>query len=607
LALSGNTSNIKQELLKQIEDLAENIVPRHQLISPELAEQLAYYTEKIQREIAVFVDRKGLIRHITIGDQHTAPLLQENLRRGEHRLTGVRCIHTHPNGDSTLSRLDLEALLQNRFDCMAALGVAEGKVRGFSVAFLQSDQPGQEIGAQLYGPFPASKLEEFPFAQLLQEAERSLPKPRHQLTAPGQERTLLVGFRTKQRELLSGEESLAELAELAKTAGAHLVGSLMINRDKIDPALYIGKGKARELSLLRQQESLDLVIVDDELSPRQQANLQEIIGCRVIDRPAVILQIFADRARTREGKLQVELAQLSYLLPRLTGAGTALSRLGGGIGTRGPGETKLETDRRHIRRRINDLQAEIEEVKKQRNILRRQRQENEIPVVALVGYTNAGKSTLMNALTNAGVLAEDKLFATLDPTTRKVPLGKGEILLTDTVGFIHKLPHQLIAAFRATLEEIRYSDLLLHVVDASSPALQAHIATVEKVLEELELGDRKRILVFNKQDLVKDPLELNNLLSIHKPALAISAREGTNIDQLLELIAENIPNQPQEMELLVPFSESGLLNVIYQQGEVLNTTYSEEGIKVTARLRQPLQGRLQSYQCSKGESHDRSL
>lgn len=595
MTLSGNTANLKKDLLKQIEDLAELEIPRHQLISPELAERLAYYTGLIQREIAIFVDRKGRVRNISIGDNHTAPLLRENLRRGEYRLTGVRCIHTHPNGDSNLSQLDLEALLTERFDCMAALGVADGRLTGFAVAYLQHGDKEESLETQIYGPFSSSKLADFAFFDLLQEADRSIVQPQHHLVAEGQERTMLIGFKEKRGELLSGEESLAELTELAKTAGAGLVASHIFNRDKIDPALYIGKGKAQELALLRQQETIDLIILDDELSPRQQNMLQELIGCRVIDRPALILQIFADRARTREGKLQVELAQLNYLLPRLTGMGIGLSRLGGGIGTRGPGESKLETDRRHIRRRITELQNEIEEVKKQRGVLRQQRHENQIPVLTLVGYTNAGKSTLMNLLTSAGVLTEDKLFATLDPTTRKVPLGKGDILLTDTVGFIHKLPHQLIAAFRATLEEIRYSDLLLHVVDASNPAYQAHIETVDRVLEELELGEKPRILVFNKFDQVTDPVELGNMMTIHKPAVAISALQGTNIEQLLDLVAENIPNQPKEVRLLLPFSESGLLNLLYQQGEVKETDYTEQGIVCTALIRSPLLGRLKAY------------
>lgn len=598
MPLAGNTDNIKKDLLKQIEDLEQIQSPRHLLLSPELAWKLASLTGIINREIAVFIDRQGQVRNVSIGDSHTASLLRQNLRRGEYRLSGVRCIHTHPNGDSTLSQLDLEALQDYKLDAMAALAVAGSKPASFSAAFLRPEQ-GDGLIPQVYGPYPIGSLEDFPFLQILLEADKAIQRPGGFRTLKERERAILIGLREKNGALLSGEDSLAELAELAKTAGAQVAGCLLINAHKIDPAQYLGKGKAKDLALLRQQEAVDLFILDDELSPRQQYKLQEIIGCRVIDRPALILQIFADRAQTREGKLQVELAQLNYMLPRLTGLGVSLSRLGGGIGTRGPGETKLETDRRHIRRRINELKNEVEEIKKQRSLLRKQRQENQIPVVTMVGYTNAGKSTLMNALTNAGVLAEDKLFATLDPTTRRLALNNGEILLTDTVGFIHKLPPQLTAAFRATLEELRFSDLLLHVVDSSAQALKAHIDTVNQVLEELDLGDKPRIVVFNKFDLVQDPLEFNGMLAAHKPAAAVSALKGTNLDQLLDLVAQNIPNRPEEVSLLIPFEESGLVNLLYRQGQVKETIYTQQGIICTALVKEPLAERLQAYKIIK--------
>lgn len=411
------------------------------------------------------------------------------------------------------------------------------------------------------------------------------------------QKALLLGFRQQKEELSGVEESLAELQELAKTAGADVADKMIISVARPTSALFIGKGKVDEIALSCGQETIDLVIFDCDLSPRQQSNLQEAWDCAVIDRTALILQIFADRARTKEGKLQVELAQLNYLLPRLSGSGTSLSRLGGGIGTRGPGETKLETDRRRIRHRIGSLRKEIEEIKKQRRILRKQRQENEIPVVALVGYTNAGKSTLMNTLTRAEVLVEDKLFATLDPTTRRLRLKQGEILLTDTVGFIHKLPPQLVAAFRATLEEINHADLLLHVIDAANPAFEIHIRTVEDVLIQIGAGEKPRIAVYNKCDLIedKDALEIQRLIVRDQPSVHISALQNYNTDLLLDLIGRNLPRQPQTVRLLIPFSETSVLDDLYRNARVVAAEYLEDGISCTVEITSPWLEKIKPY------------
>jgi GTP-binding protein HflX len=413
--------------------------------------------------------------------------------------------------------------------------------------------------------------------------------------AAKEETTLLVGFKELKNNLLGGKESLEELHALANTAGAIIKQELMLKINNPDPSFYLGRGKVEELALIVQQEDIDLVIFDDELSPRQQHNLEDHLDCRVIDRTALILHIFAQRAKTKEGKLQVELAQLKYLLPRLRGIGTELSRLGGGIGTRGPGETKLESDRRHIRRRIGELQKKIAQIKKQRGIIRQKRTQEEIPVVALVGYTNAGKSTILNTLTGADALAENKLFATLDPTTRKLTLGQEDVLLTDTVGFIHKLPHQLIAAFRATLEEIKYADLLLHVVDASNPAIPAQIKTVNRVLKELDSLNKPTIMVFNKWDLVQDPLELHPLINRNAPAIAISAAKNYQLDELLNLISANLPAQPQLVHLLLPFAQSNLTGLLYQAGKVAETEYREEGIYCAVYLTEQYVEQFKDY------------
>lgn len=595
--ITGNTANIKKELLSKLEEIKTLTYPRHLIVDPELASVLARISDEIKREIAVYIDRRGHIKEISIGDKETAPLGREQVRRGSKRLSGLRCIHTHPSGDSTLSGPDLSSLLDLRLDVMVALGIQDKKAVSIQAAFISpAYYKGQsEEQFLLYGPFGLEHLEEFPFLKILLDIDQELIMPVPEEGENKEEKALLLGFKEQKGALLKGEESLQELEELARTAGAAVAGKLLLNISKKDPAYYIGTGKVQELCLFIQQESLDLVIFDDELSPRQQRNLEEGLNCRVIDRSALILQIFADRARTKEGKLQVELAQLNYLLPRLTGYGGMLSRLGGGIGTRGPGETKLETDRRHIRKKITDLNKEIEEIKKQRQVLRQRREVNQIPVVALVGYTNAGKSSLLNALTNAGVFAEDKLFATLDPTTRRLKLRNEELLLIDTVGFINKLPHQLIASFRATLEEVRHADLLLHIVDAHNPIFPSHIETVEKVLLQLEVQEKPTILVFNKCDLLEDPVLLMDFMGRYNPSLEISALTKFNIDKLIDLINLHLPSKARKVDLLIPFTEAASLNSLYQNGEIMNTVYGENGIHCEALLNEQWINKMQKY------------
>lgn len=602
MGISGNTENIKKGILQQLVELEKRSFPRHLLVSPDLAQLLAEITGQINREVAVYLDRHGRIREIMIGDHDTATLIKTQLRRGSARLSGLRCIHTHPGGDSTLSKPDISCLQECRLDAMAAIGTANGRVTSICAAFIGKSAAANNgvdedtlEAADNYGPFGLEDLEDFPFLSILAERDREIEPLRGHLLEKKQEKTVLLGFRQRKGDLLSGEDSLSELAELAKTAGAAVYDQQLLKIDNPSPGHYIGSGKLKELSLFRQEHGIDLFIFDDELSPRQQANLQEALGSSVIDRTALILQIFADRAKTKEGILQVELAQLSYLLPRLMGHGISMSRLGGGIGTRGPGETKLETDRRRIRRRINDLQDEIETIKKQRGVLRRQRRENLIPVAALIGYTNAGKSTLMNALTAAGVLAEDKLFATLDTTTRRLKLAQVEILLSDTVGFIHKLPAPLIAAFRATLEEIKYADLLLHVVDAGNPAYEAHIQAVNEVLRELEAEEIPTILLFNKWDLVTDQIEWNHILNEHRPALPVSGLTGYNLPEMLNLIQATLPNQPCRVELLLPYNQTSLFNRVHEEGEVIAFEYKEEGISCTASIAEPLLAIVKPY------------
>lgn len=412
---------------------------------------------------------------------------------------------------------------------------------------------------------------------------------------PSRERALLVALDTGEYD---AETSLAELGELTETAGAEPAFTLTQKRPSPEASTCIGSGMAAEAAELVKREELNLCIFDRELTPTQIRNLEELFGVRVIDRTMLILDIFAQRARSREGKLQVELAQLRYMLPRLSGQGAALSRLGGGIGTRGPGETKLETDRRHIRRRIGKLKEQLEESEAARTVTEKRRKKNGIVTVALVGYTNAGKSTLMNRLTQAGVLAEDKLFATLDPTARamKLPNGKN-VMLVDTVGLIRRLPHHLVEAFKSTLEQAANADILLNICDASSPECGEHLRVTEDLLQSLGAGGSPVIPVMNKWDAVEDEQSVPRLAG----AVRISALKGEGIQQLLRAVEENLPEKTFDVELLLPFSRSGLAAKLRDEGAVLFEEYVPEGLRLTARVDQRLYSTVKEYDINPAE------
>ena len=390
-----------------------------------------------------------------------------------------------------------------------------------------------------------------------------------------QERVILVGVSTSDHD--DTEKSLDELEELAATAGAVTVGRVIQNLDQIHPGTYVGKGKLEEIKDLLWETEATGIICDDELSPIQLGNMEDALDTKVMDRTLIILDIFAGRASTNEGKIQVELAQLKYRQSRLTGLGKSLSRLGGGIGTRGPGEKKLEMDRRLIRDRIAQLNRELKDVKRHREVTREQRSRNKIPVVAIVGYTNAGKSTLLNTLTGAGVLEEDKLFATLDPTTRNLKLpSKQEVLLTDTVGFIRKLPHHLIEAFRSTLEEAKYADIILHVVDASNPQVDEQMYIVYETLTNLEVKNKPVITAFNKQDKVEGDSILRDFRADH--IVRISAKHGDGLDELQSVIEEILRGQKVLIEKIYDYAEAGKIQMIRKYGELLEEEYRGEGI-----------------------------
>lgn len=410
-----------------------------------------------------------------------------------------------------------------------------------------------------------------------------------QETEEKKERVLLLGVSLSKND--DAEESLQELEELVATAGAKSVGCVIQSREAIHPATYIGKGKIEEVRELLFERDATGVVCDDELSPAQLRGLEEALETKVMDRTLIILDIFAARASTREGKVQVEMAQLKYRLSRLAGLGKSLSRLGGGIGTRGPGEKKLETDRRLIKDRIGQMGRELKEIRQQREVTRSKRQKNHVPVAALVGYTNAGKSTLLNKLTDADVLEEDKLFATLDPTTRLLDLPSGQkILLTDTVGFIRKLPHHLVEAFRSTLEEAKYADILLHVVDASNPQSDKQMHTVYEILHDLGAEGKPVVTLFNKQDKLEEPGRVKDYRADY--ALGVSAKQGDGLEEIKETLENILREQKILIERLFSYGDAGKIQWIRAQGELLEEAYQEDGIFVKAYVPTELYGKL---------------
>ena len=570
--IHGNTAGIRESMLAELEKLYDAEFERDQFLPDRLLNILVRFTDQINREMLVYLGRDGAVLEIAIGDIGSIALPELHLRRNLDRLSGFRCIHTHPGGDARLSTVDLQALRLLRFDSMCAVGVQDARCTGVCAAFLGETEY-DKLSILTYGPVKPGRI---PQQLWMHEIELADARVSAAIAKGGiveeAEKAMLIST--------DSEQSLDELAGLAETAGALVITRVLQNRQKPDPATYIGSGKAEELSLTCQALEIDLAIFDDELTGAQKRNLENALGVRVIDRTALILDIFAQHAQSAEGKLQVELAQMKYRLPRLTGQGTELSRLGGGIGTRGPGETQLEVDRRRIRKRIDDLERDLKEIKQHRDLRRARREKQGQTVVALVGYTNAGKSTLLNALSGSDVLVEDKLFATLDPVMRNVDLPENRsCLLVDTVGFIRKLPHPLVQAFRSTLEEAIYADLLIVVSDLSSPNYAQQRDTVFEVLNDLGATDRPILEVLNKADRVKAD-------TVVEPAdaILISARDGTGLETLKVEIARRIAAMRHRAELVIPYSKGNLLSMIHSSGQVLSEEYLAEGTKVDCLL-----------------------
>ena len=603
----GNLKGIRNSVIEELKTLYDMKLTSGQLLSAELALKLADITDFINREISVYITRSGQIIKVVVGSNETVELPAVEGRRGSSRLSGIRCVHTHPSGAPALSGVDISALKSNRFDCMVAIGVTSTYYAESTLGFgmIVGIDENEQFIVENYGPLTMADAENIYFPNLVNTVERILDKQTSSTSlAQAQERAVLVGMEYNGMLNTLGwtiEDSVEELKQLADTAGAQVVARFLQKRPKPDPAFFIGKGKVQELALFVQQENVDLCIFDAELSPAQQRNIEQAMGIRVLDRTALILDIFAQRARTNEGKLQVELAQLQYNLPRIMGKGLSLSRLGGGIGTRGPGETKLEVDRRRIRDRIAYIKECIGKVKSVRTLHRASRNKASVPTVSLVGYTNAGKSTLLNTLTNSDIYAKDQLFATLDPTTRQLELpDKQQAILTDTVGFIQRLPHQLVAAFQSTLEEVIEADVLLHVIDVSHELYKEQSNAVYHVLEQIGAKDKTIITVYNKIDKLPEDSALPARLAQEENSVCISAKAGLNLDKLLEMIAENLKLKAVEEYFLIPYSDSAVAAKLHSVGTVLEQEYLAEGTQLKVRLDANQLGEFEKY-LSKGE------
>ena len=571
----GNIDGVKKSAIEELDRLYKVKCPKDEVCSIEIIEVISRVSSFIEREVSVAIDRRGNIKSIAIGDSTSVEI--ETLDISEKKLAGVRIIHTHPNGMSNLSALDISALIKLKLDAIVAIGIYEGKILDCSLGMLTVND--DKLDYEEKGNIPLKEITKIHILNKINYID-SLVKE-NDIIEDDEEKAILVGSDTR--------ESLEELKELTKACDIPVLESVYQSRNKIDAAFYIGRGKVLEIAQLRQKLRANVVIFDDELSGSQVRNLEAAIGAKVIDRTTLILEIFARRAKSREAKIQVELAQLKYRMSRLQGLGTIMSRTGGGIGTKGPGEKKLETDRRHIKEQIYDLNDELKKIKKIRETQREKRNKESIPKVSLVGYTNAGKSTLRNALCDVAAQKEvvgkekvfeaDMLFATLDITTRAIVLkNKGVITLTDTVGFVRKLPHDLVEAFKSTLEEVIYSDLLCHVVDTSSDTAIEQIKAVEEVLSELGASDKKTILVLNKIDkATEEQLENVKKATSEYETIEISAREGINLEELLGLIEENLPYKMKKCEYLIPYDRSDMSSFLHRNGRVLEEDYRENG------------------------------
>lgn len=592
--IKGNLKGIKDSILKELENLEEFKIERGIFLKKELIEAISKISANINKEISITLDRNGKITDTNIGDDKSASL--PNISIKDKRLSGFRVIHTHPNGNPKLSDVDISALIDLKLDAMVAIGVdSDGNITGFGLGFCKVEN--DVLSHEEFRANSIEAVEEFNYLAKVQEIEKNLKVLTNEQDY--KEYAILVG-----RESM---ESLLELKELGLACDIETVDIVLQKGNKIDKGFYIGKGKVIELARLKQIRSANLLIFDEELSGIQIRNLEDNIGCKVIDRTSLILEIFARRAKSREAKIQVRLAELKYRGARLIGFGSELSRIGGGLGNRGAGETKLELDRRKIKDDIAALKTELEKIKKTRGTQREKREKSGMGKIALVGYTNVGKSTLRNLIVKnycneissktEDVFAKNMLFATLDTTVRVIKFENNkEVAFVDTVGFIRKLPHDLVEAFKSTLEEVIFSDLLIHVVDASSETLFKEIQVVEELLKELSCDEKPLILALNKTDKVSEErlLEIKENLSNYE-TVEISAKENINVDFLLEKACAKLPDELQKIEYLIPYSETSISAYLHSNASVLEEEFLGNGIKIIALVNQKVFNKCLKY------------
>lgn len=598
--IQGNIDGIRKSILERIENLYDISIDKYSIFSYELVDEMNDITRIIRKEISVAIDRKGKILSVIVGDSRSAqiPFIED---RGK-RLSGIRIIHTHPSGNPKLSSLDISALLDMKLDAIVSIGVKEN-TSDVKINIGLCDVYDKILVCDEFKNFSISKAMDFQFIDKIHYIDKIITEI--EVCEEGIERAILVST--------DSEESLEELKGLAEACKVLSVYKVFQKKNRIDSAYYTGQGKAQELAYLRQIKNANLVVFDDELSGSQVRNLEERIGCKVIDRTTLILEIFAKRAKSKQSKLQVELAILKHRLSRLRGFGADLDKIKGGVGTkggvgsRGPGEKKLETDRRHIEKRIQDIKEELSKIVSNRAVQRENRNRGNISKVALVGYTNAGKSTLRNKLCEIsscnsklknGVFEADMLFATLDTTVRAVALNDNrKIALSDTVGFISKLPHELVEAFKSTLEEVIEADVLLHVVDASSKEALEQIKAVNDVLEELDVLHKNIIVVLNKIDKVSiETLESLRSFLKEQNVVEVSAATGENLNMLLKTIGKQIPVKLIQKEFIIPYHRQAMVSMLHETCNIVNEDYREEGAYIKAQVYEEIYEKCKEFE-----------